>query len=76
LENIAIKAVQRDFEEETTIDIDDSLSPEKDSDELDSDEDIEEYKLTPLEVGQGFTIEHREDDGYINVTNLCKAGGK
>ena len=42
----------------------------------DSDEDTEEYRLTPLEVGQGFTIEHREDDGYINVTNLCKADGK
>jgi hypothetical protein len=29
-----------------------------------------------LVVGQLFTIEHREEDGYINVTNLCKAGGK
>jgi hypothetical protein len=65
LENVAIKAVQRPhFEEETTIDIDDT-------------NDLHEgYKLTPLEMGQGFTIEHREVDGYINVTNLCKAGGK
>jgi hypothetical protein len=22
------------------------------------------------------TIEHREENGYINVTNICKAGGK
>ena len=71
LENIAIKAVQRPFEYETVIDIDDTIH---DSDN-DSDED-EDYQLTPLEVGQGFTIEHREEDGYINVTNLCKAGGK
>ena len=80
LENIAIKAVQRPnfFEEETIIDIDDTLSDSQftvhDSDS-DSDED-DDYQLTPLEVGQGFTIEHREEDGYINVTNLCKAGGK
>ena len=80
LENIAIKAVQGPtfFEDETVIDIDDTLSDSqftvRDSD---SDEDNDEnYQLTPLEVGQGFTIEHREEDGYINVTNLCKAGGK
>jgi hypothetical protein len=73
LENIAIKAVQRPFEDETTIEIEENLTENKDSDD---DEQQEEYKLTPLEVGQGFTIEHREEDGYINVTNLCKAGGK
>ena len=28
-----------------------------------------EYKLTPLEVGNVYTRE----DGFINVTNLCKA---
>jgi hypothetical protein len=40
-------------------------------------EEIEEenvYKLTPLEISDGYTIEHREEDSYINVTNLCKAG--
>ena len=35
-----------------------------------------EYKLLPLEVGKGYTIEHRDEDGFINVTNLCKAGNK
>ena len=40
-------------------------------------DDEDEYKqLPPLEVGKGYTIEHREEDGYINVTNLCKAGDK
>jgi hypothetical protein len=81
LENVAVKAIQRDFTYETTIDIDDTCSENKSEvvlsdSESDSDNETEEYKLTPLEVGQGFTIEHREEDGYINVTNLCKAGGK
>ena len=78
LENIAIKAVQRNFEDETIIEIDDTLSESQftvDESESETDE-VEDYKLTPLEVGQGYTIEHREEDGYINVTNLCKAGGK
>uniref|UniRef100_A0A6C0D079 KilA-N domain-containing protein n=1 Tax=viral metagenome TaxID=1070528 RepID=A0A6C0D079_9ZZZZ len=34
----------------------------------------EEYQLSPLVVGNGITIQNRED-GYIDVTNLCKAGG-
>ena len=36
----------------------------------------ERYKLLPLDVGQGYTIEHRDEDGFINVTNLCKSGSK
>jgi hypothetical protein len=66
--DLANTAVQRGFEDETTIDIDNTLY------ESDGDSDGE-YKLKPLKVGQGFSIEHR-DDGYINVTNMCKAGGK
>jgi hypothetical protein len=73
LENIAIKAVQN-FEDETTIEIDDTLSDSQFA-IYESDEE-NHYQLTPLDVGQGYTIEHREEDGYINVTNLCKAGGK
>ena len=76
LENIAIerKAVQRPFEEETTIEIDDTLS---DGDFIVEDSEYdEEYELQPLEVGKGYTIEYRDEDGYVNVTNLCKAGGK
>ena len=78
LENIAIKAVSRPFEDETTIDIehDDLLS---DSDFIieETDDEEEEYKqLPPLEVGKGYSIEYRNEDGYVNVTNLCKSGGK
>ncbi len=30
----------------------------------------------PLDLGNDFYIEHRNDDGYIDITNLCKAGKK
>ena len=77
-DNLSLTAVSGNFQDETTIEIneDDFLS---DSDFIIEEEtDIEEeYKqLPPLEVGKGYTIEHREEDGYINVTNLCKAGNK
>jgi hypothetical protein len=85
LENIAIKAVSRPryFEDETTIEIDESDIDDSDIDESDIDEsksatktDSEKYKLPTLKVGNGYIIEHREEDGFINVTNLCKAGKK
>ena len=73
LENIALKAVEYySFEEEAVIEIDPNDTSESDSDK---DQD-EPYELQPLEVGEGYTIEHRDEDGYINVTNLCKAGKK
>lgn len=79
IENIAINAVTRPFEKETTIEIDDTLSESQftvyDSDTDDDSDADDEHKLTPLEVDKGYSIEHREEDGYINVTNLCKAGG-
>lgn len=78
MQEVALKAVSRDFEDETTIEIDDTQISDSDyGDDSDSDdEDQNDYQLTPLEVGQGYTIEHRDEDWYINVTNLCKAGGK
>jgi hypothetical protein len=76
-DNLSLTAVSGNFEDETTIEIneDDFLS---DGDFTVEETDIEdEYKqLPPLEVGKGFTIDHRDEDGYINVTNLCKAGNK
>jgi hypothetical protein len=74
---LSLTAVSGNFEEETTIEIneDDFLCDgEFTVEETDTEE---EYKQLPaLEVGKGFTIDHREEDGYINVTNLCKAGNK
>jgi hypothetical protein len=68
LENIALKAIERPFEEiyADTFSIDPICQFEKDN----------EYKLSSLNIGEGYNIEHREKDGYINVTNLCKAARK
>jgi hypothetical protein len=65
-------AITRDFQEEATID----LEIDSEDEEKVEEKDDEEYKLVPLDIGKGLVIEHREEDGYINVTNLCKAGGK
>jgi gas vesicle protein len=35
-----------------------------------------EYKIPSLTIGQGYHIEYRQQDGYINITDLCKAGEK
>jgi len=47
-------------------------------DDLDDDDKInnDDYQLTPLELGNGYNIEFRDEDGYINVTHLCTAGKK
>ena len=78
LENIAIKVVSQNFEDETTIEIneDDFLTDSDFTIEEETDTEEKYKQLPPLEVGKGYTIEHREEDGYINVTNLCKAGNK
>ena len=36
----------------------------------------EPYELVPLELDNGYIIESRDEDGYIDVTNLCTAGKK
>jgi hypothetical protein len=54
---------------------------EKEEDEEEEEETMfvskdENHSLEPLNLTDNYTIEYREEDGYINVTNLCKAGGK
>jgi hypothetical protein len=74
LENIALKAVSSRYEEpviEIEIEEDDSDS----NSESDHKED-ETYHLTPLDLGKNYNIKHRDEDGFINVTDLCKAGDK
>ena len=67
LENIAIKAVSCPISfQDNVIEIEEE--PE--------DDEIVNDSMSPLKVGNSYNIEHREDDGYINVTNLCKAGKK
>lgn len=66
---LAAISASRDFEQHTVIEIEQDNIDEVNT--LD-----EEYSLEPLDIGKGFSIQHREEDGYINVTDLCKAGGK
>ena len=33
-------------------------------------------EIQSLKLKNNYQLEYREDDGYINITNLCKAGGK
>ena len=59
---------------EFVIELNQTETPE-DKENLTEYNNEEEYQLSPLVVGNGITIDSRED-GYIDVTNLCKAGGK
>ena len=67
IEKLASQAISRNFEDKVVIEVDI---------ECDEEENTKEYKPKPLDVGDGYQIENRKSDGYINVTNLCKAGGK
>ena len=71
LENIAIKAVDNMHETVIDIEVDENKDMKEDFEDLSE----QEYKLEPLDIGSNLYIENR-DDGYINVTNLCKAGNK
>jgi hypothetical protein len=39
-------------------------------------EETVKNNLKSLQLRDNYQLEYREEDGYINVTNLCKAGGK
>ena len=66
LENITLQAIKRSWE--TVIEIEESKTPNELTDEP--------YVLVPLALNNEYTIEHRQEDGYIDVTNICKAGNK
>jgi len=67
IQSMAEKAIERTWE--TVVEIEQETET--------SEESIDEpYELVPLELNNGYIIESREEDGYINITNLCKAGGK
>jgi hypothetical protein len=79
LTGIAEKAVSREnnINNNTTIEIDDFRDCyENEKHQSDEENIIEEYKLEALNVGGEYNIDYRDEDGYINVTNLCKADGK
>jgi hypothetical protein len=67
IQSLAEKAIERTWE--TVVEIEqETETPEESIDEP--------YELVPLELDNGYIIESREEDGYINITNLCKAGRK
>jgi hypothetical protein len=76
LENIALSAVSYNYQEEDPR----VIEIYKEDDDVDTTPIITEEKinqsLEPLNLTDNYTIEYREEDGYINVSNLCKAGGK
>uniref|UniRef100_A0A6C0I6Q1 KilA-N domain-containing protein n=1 Tax=viral metagenome TaxID=1070528 RepID=A0A6C0I6Q1_9ZZZZ len=39
-------------------------------------EDIIKKEIQSLKLKDNYQLEYREEDGFINITNLCKAGGK
>ena len=39
-------------------------------------EDIVKNNIQSLNLKDNYQLEYREEDGYINITQLCKAGGK
>jgi hypothetical protein len=67
LQSMAEKAIERTWQ--TVVEIEQETEiPEESIDEP--------YELVPLELDNGYIIESRDDDGYIDVTNLCAAGKK
>jgi hypothetical protein len=36
----------------------------------------DQKEIEPLVLNDGFQLTYRKSDGYVDVTNLCKAGGK
>jgi hypothetical protein len=64
LVNIAMEAVSYNYEP-PLIEI-----------EEDSESEDKPYQLNPLDLGKNYTIKHRDEDGFINITDLCKAGDK
>jgi hypothetical protein len=63
IEKLASNAINKLHETVIDIELDDN-------EEKDSKEEIEGYQLQPLNLGNDFYTENREEDGYINVTNL------
>jgi hypothetical protein len=39
-------------------------------------EEVVKKDIQSLKLKDNYQLEYREEDGYINITNLCKAGGK
>ena len=67
IQYIAEKAIEKSWE--TIVEIEEETETAEEHTD-------EEYELVPLELDNGYIIESRDEDCYIDVTNLCKAGKK
>lgn len=83
MDSLLLKAVSYNYIDEDPRVIEIYMDEEDSSDIVHTDSTpiiIEEktisQSLEPLNLGDNYTIEYRDEDGYINVSNLCKAGGK
>jgi hypothetical protein len=80
LENIALKAVSSYKYMDDDPRIIEIYQDEKEEDEHSEETTFvsndENHSLEHLNLTDNYTIEYREEDGYINVSNLCKDGGK
>jgi len=80
LENIAIQSVSHSYTDEDDPRVIEIESKEE-KEQVDTTTtpiiiEDESQPLKPLQLSDNYNIEYRHEDGYINVTNLCKAGGK
>jgi hypothetical protein len=77
-ENNFVFKKEKDTIQNTTFEIDINLNHKQinRTKYKDVSEDIVKKDIQSLKLKDNYILEYREEDGYINVTNLCKAGGK
>jgi hypothetical protein len=80
LENIAIQSLSHSYTDEDDPRVIEIESKEE-KEQVDTTTtpiiiEDESQPLKPLQLSDNYNIEYRHEDGYINVTNLCKSGGK
>jgi cell division protein FtsB len=73
IENIAIQSVSHPYMDEDDPRVIEVESEDNIGEPIIVDDPL---PLEPLQLSDNYNIEYRDEDGYINVTNLCKAGGK
>ena len=74
--NIKIKDIKPDEEHNFQIDINLNNKQLNKTKYKDIPEEIIKKEIKSLKLKDNYQLEYREEDGYINITNLCKAGGK
>ena len=78
LQIILKRNLKKKFEEESTFQVDINLNNKQLNKTKYKDIPEEKIKkeIQSLTLKDKYHLEYRENDGFINITNLCKAGGK